>query len=70
VEERNAVAPVVADGGIRGPGDAALAFAAGASSAMLGSVLAGTEEAPSESVIRRGKRFKIHRGMARGRREK
>ena len=56
--------PVVADGGIRGPGDAALAFAAGASTAMLGSVLAGTEEAPSRVVVRGGKRFKTHRGMA------
>jgi len=70
VEERNAMTPVVPDGGIRGPEDAPLAFAAGASSAMLGSVLAVMEEAPSESVVRRGKRFKIHRGMARGRREK
>lgn len=64
VDERNAGVPVIADGGIRGPGDAALAFAAGASSAMLGSVLAGTEEAPSRSVMRGGRRFKIHRGMA------
>ena len=64
VEERGLKAPVIADGGIRGPGDAALAFAAGASVSMLGSMLAGTDEAPSESVVREGKRFKIHRGMA------
>ena len=56
--------PVIADGGIRGPGDAALAFAAGASTAMLGSMLAGTIEAPSKLVVRRGKKFKTHRGMA------
>ena len=56
--------PVIADGGIRGPGDAALAFGAGASTAMLGSMLAGTEEAPSRVIIRDGKKFKIHRGMA------
>lgn len=64
VEDRRAGIPVIADGGIRGPGDAALAFAAGASSAMLGSVLAGTEEAPSRFVVRGGRKFKIHRGMA------
>jgi len=62
--ERKLDIPVVADGGIRGPGDAALAFGAGASAVMLGSMLAGTEEAPSESVTRDGKRFKVHRGMA------
>ena len=56
--------PVIADGGIRGPGDAALAFGAGASAVMLGSMLAGTEEAPSKLVVRGGKRFKVHRGMA------
>ena len=64
IAERKLNLPVIADGGIRGPGDAALAFGAGASSAMLGSMLAGTEEAPSEVVIRNGKMFKIHRGMA------
>ncbi len=56
--------PVIADGGIRGPGDAALAFGAGASTVMLGSMLAGTEEAPSDVVVRGGKKFKTHRGMA------
>jgi IMP dehydrogenase len=64
LEERRVDLPVVADGGIRGPGDAALAFAAGASSVMLGSMLAGTEEAPSDVVTRKGRRFKTHRGMA------
>lgn len=56
--------PVIADGGIRGPGDAALSFAAGASTAMLGSILAGTTEAPSRVISRNGKRYKTHRGMA------
>ncbi|MGD1055431.1 MAG: IMP dehydrogenase [Nitrososphaerales archaeon] len=64
VAERKLNLPVIADGGIRGPGDAALAFGAGASTAMLGSMLAGTREAPSKIVVRDGKRFKIHRGMA------
>jgi IMP dehydrogenase len=64
LRERRVDLPVVADGGIRGPGDAALAFAAGASVAMLGSMLAGTEEAPSRIVVRGGRRFKTHRGMA------
>jgi IMP dehydrogenase/GMP reductase len=64
LEERGADIPIVADGGIRGPGDAALAFAAGASTAMLGSMLAGTDEAPSSTVTRGGRKFKTHRGMA------
>ena len=64
VAERKVRVPVIADGGIRGPGDAALAFAAGASTAMLGSMLAGTEEAPSDTVTRGGVRYKTHRGMA------
>jgi len=64
LEERRLAIPIVADGGIRGPGDAALAFAAGASTAMLGSLLAGTDEAPSRTVLRGSKKFKTHRGMA------
>jgi IMP dehydrogenase len=64
VSERKAKVPVIADGGIRGPGDAALAFAAGASTVMLGSMLAGTDEAPSQVVTRGGRKFKTHRGMA------
>jgi IMP dehydrogenase len=64
LEERRARIPVIADGGIRGPGDAALAFAAGASVAMLGSMLAGTDQAPTRVVMHRGKKVKIHRGMA------
>ncbi|HKT21269.1 MAG TPA: IMP dehydrogenase [Nitrososphaerales archaeon] len=64
LQERKSSIPVIADGGIRGPGDAALAFAAGASSVMLGSMLAGTEEAPSKVIVRGGVRYKTHRGMA------
>jgi IMP dehydrogenase len=64
LEERGVDVPIVADGGIRGPGDAALAFAAGASAAMLGSMLAGTKESPSPLINKEGKRYKVHRGMA------
>jgi IMP dehydrogenase len=64
IARRKLDVPVIADGGVRGPGDAALAFGAGASTVMLGSMLAGTEEASSKVVLRDGKRFKIHRGMA------
>jgi IMP dehydrogenase/GMP reductase len=64
VEERRQDVPVIADGGIRGPGDAALAFAGGAATVMLGSMLAGTDEAPSRVVVKGGRRYKTHRGMA------
>jgi IMP dehydrogenase len=64
VAQRKLDLPVIADGGIRGPGDAALSFAAGTSSVMLGSMLAGTDEAPTSVVVRRGKKYKTHRGMA------
>lgn len=62
--ELNLDIPIIADGGIRGSGDASLAFAAGASSVMLGSVLAGCDESPSKVVVRDGKKMKVHRGMA------
>ena len=55
--------PVIADGGVKYSGDAVKALAAGASSVMLGSMLAGTEESPGESFLLEGRRFKTIRGM-------
>jgi IMP dehydrogenase len=56
--------PIVADGGMRNSGDVTKALAAGASTAMLGSMLAGTEEAPGAEIVRQGRRYKVVRGMA------
>jgi IMP dehydrogenase len=55
--------PLIADGGIRYTGDVVKAIAAGASSVMMGSVFAGVEESPGETIIYEGRKFKQYRGM-------
>lgn len=56
--------PIIADGGIKTSGDVVKAFAAGASTAMLGSLLAGTDESPGMAFVKNGKKYKVIRGMA------
>ncbi|MER3456347.1 MAG: IMP dehydrogenase [candidate division GAL15 bacterium] len=56
--------PIIADGGVRNSGDITKALAAGASTVMLGNLLAGTEESPGATVIRNGRQYKTYRGMA------
>ena len=63
VADENGV-PIIADGGIRNSGDITKAIAAGASTVMVGSLLAGAEESPGMTVMREGRKFKLVRGMA------
>jgi IMP dehydrogenase len=60
---READVPIIADGGIKYSGDVTKALAAGADSVMIGSLFAGTEESPGETVIFQGRSYKIYRGM-------
>ena len=55
--------PLIADGGLRYSGDVVKALAAGGSSVMIGSLVAGTEESPGETIIFNGRKFKTYRGM-------
>jgi IMP dehydrogenase len=60
---RDASIPIIADGGIKYSGDITKAIAAGASCVMIGSLLAGTEESPGETILYQGRSFKAYRGM-------
>jgi IMP dehydrogenase len=60
-EPRNV--PVIADGGVRFSGDIVKALAAGGSTAMIGSLFAGTEESPGETILYQGRTYKLYRGM-------
>lgn len=55
--------PIIADGGVRYSGDICKALAAGAHSVMIGSILAGTQESPGETILLEGRSFKVYRGM-------
>ena len=55
--------PLIADGGLRYSGDVVKALAAGGSSVMVGSLVAGTEESPGDTIIFNGRKFKSYRGM-------
>src|SRR5207247_2336897 len=60
---RSAGVPVIADGGIKFSGDITKAIAAGADSVMIGSLFAGTEESPGETILYQGRTYKMYRGM-------
>ena len=60
---KKAGVPIIADGGIKFSGDVAKAIAAGSNTIMIGSLLAGTEESPGETILYQGRRFKSYRGM-------
>ena len=60
---KKANVPVIADGGIRFSGDLTKALAAGATAVMIGSLFAGTDESPGETIIYQGRSFKVYRGM-------
>jgi len=62
--QRGGSASIIADGGIRNPGDVVKALAAGADAVMVGSLLAGTHESPGEFMYRNGEKMKVYRGMA------
>jgi IMP dehydrogenase len=60
---RNADVPIIGDGGIKFSGDITKAIAAGADTVMIGSLLAGTDESPGETILYQGRTFKTYRGM-------
>ncbi len=64
VQESGRDVPIIADGGVKQSGDMVKALAAGASTVMIGSLFAGTEESPGTPIIRNGQKFKVVRGMA------